>query len=54
MRIYIYYNHTYRRMRQKGIKMRQLVEEDNTYLMGELDEYRYIPSHFFHNNIVIF
>lgn len=37
-------NDMYRQMREKGIRMRQLVEAENLYLMGDLSEYRYLPS----------
>ncbi|QQR68642.1 MAG: helix-turn-helix domain-containing protein [Alphaproteobacteria bacterium] len=40
----------YRRIRRANIKMRSLIDEKDTYLMGNLDEYRCIPSAFFHNN----
>ncbi len=42
-------NEMYRRLRRDGIRMRQLVEEGNTYLIGPLDEYRYLPSSHFVN-----
>jgi transcriptional regulator with XRE-family HTH domain len=38
-----------RRIRKAGIKMRNLTEESNTYLMGELDEYRYLPKEYYQN-----
>lgn len=44
-------NDSYRRMRNAGIKMRQLVQEGNEYLMGEMDEYRYIPNEFYVNRV---
>ena len=40
----------YRRLRKQGIRMRSLVEEGDSYLMGKLGEYRVIPQKFFHNN----
>jgi len=43
----------YRNLRKLGISMRSLVREGDTYLMGELEEYRYIPAQFFHNNATI-
>lgn len=46
-------NASYRRIRQAGIKMRQLVEDGNTYLMGELDEYRYLPKEYFINRVLV-
>ena len=46
-------NTLYRIMRKDGIQMRQLVEEGNTYLMGELEEYRYIPQENFINRVTL-
>lgn len=46
-------NDSYRHIRKAGIKMRQLVENGNTYLMGELDEYRHVPSDFFVNRVTL-
>lgn len=43
----------YRRLRSAGIKMRSLVKEGDTYLMGSLDEYRCLPVGFFHNNTTV-
>ncbi len=43
----------YRRLRKEGIRMRSLVKEGDTYLMGKLDEYRVIPQQFFHNNPMV-
>ena len=40
----------YRRARKTGVKMRFLVEEGNTFLMGHPEEYHYIPAAFYHNN----
>jgi transcriptional regulator with XRE-family HTH domain len=42
---------SYRRMRGVGIKMRQLIEEENTYLMGDPDEYRFLPKEYFINRV---
>ena len=42
-----------RKMRNAGIKMRQLVEEENTYLLGPVKEYRYISKKNFKNNVTI-
>ena len=44
-------NDRYRKIRNAGIRMRQLVEEGNTYLMGPLKEYRYIPKERFKNYV---
>lgn len=43
----------YRRLRAEGIRMRSLVRDGDTYLMGRLEEYRYIPSEHFHNNATV-
>lgn len=43
----------YRRLRKEGIRMRSLVKEGDTYLMGNLEEYRAIPDNFFHNNPMV-
>jgi transcriptional regulator with XRE-family HTH domain len=46
-------NDAYRRMRKAGIKMRQLIEEGNTYLMGDSKEYRYMPKSYFINRVLV-
>lgn len=46
-------NYRYRAMRSSGIKMRQLVEEGDEFLMGELEEYRTIPSKYFTNIVTL-
>lgn len=46
-------NEAYRKLRASGVKMRQLVEEGNTYLLGELDEYRYVPNDLFINRVTL-
>lgn len=46
-------NDSYRRMRRAGIKMRQLAEAGNHYLMGPLSEYRYLPQEYFMNKVSI-
>lgn len=46
-------NALYRELRKSGVKMRQLVEEGNTYLLGPLDEYRYIPKPLFINRVTL-
>jgi transcriptional regulator with XRE-family HTH domain len=43
----------YRRLRKAGIAMRSLVKEGNTYLMGKLTEYRYLPAAYFRNNALV-
>lgn len=42
-----------RKMRQAGIKMRQLVQEDNRYLIGPPAEYRWVPKSYFLNNVTL-
>lgn len=39
----------YRKIRNIGIRMRQLVCEGNTYLMGAVSEYKWLPSQYFKN-----
>lgn len=46
-------NDRYRKIRNAGIRMRQLVEEGNTYLMGPLKEYRYMPRERFNNYVTL-
>lgn len=46
-------NEKYRTMRKIGIKMRQLIEENDTYIMGEPEEYRTIPSKYFTNIVTL-
>lgn len=46
-------NEKYKKMRRDGIKMRQLIEEGNSYVMGPLSEYRYIPKKFFINRVTL-
>lgn len=46
-------NDMYRKMRDSGIKMRQLIEEGNTHIMGPLEEYRYVPKEFFINRVTL-
>lgn len=42
-------NSAIRRIREKGVRMRYLIEEDNTYILGQLNEYRHIPTDYFYN-----
>ena len=42
-----------RKIRNAGIKMRVMVEEGNTHLMGGLKEYRYIPRKHFNNYVAL-
>lgn len=44
-------NNRLKKIRNAGIRMRQLVQEGNTYLMGPTKEYRYIPKEQFRNNV---
>ncbi len=46
-------NEKYRELRNSGIRFRQLVGEGNTYLMGPLEEYRYVPKEHFLNNVTL-
>ncbi len=46
-------NNYYRKIRASGIRMRQLVQDGNTYLMGPLSEYRYVPKAFFINRVTL-
>lgn len=46
-------NDMYREIRRRGIKMRQLIQEGNTHIMGPLNEYRYIPKEFFINRVTL-
>lgn len=46
-------NAKYRELRNAGIKFRQLIEEGNSFLMGPLEEYRYIPKENFLNNVTL-
>lgn len=34
----------YRNLRKEGVKMRQTIKEGNTYMMGPVSEYRWIPE----------
>lgn len=46
-------NNRYRFLRKNGVEMRQLVEEGDDYLMGQLEEYRTIPSRYFTNIVTV-
>lgn len=46
-------NEKYREMRSHGVKMRQLIKEGNTHIIGPLNEYRYIPKKFFINRVTL-
>lgn len=43
----------YRRIRKIGVTMRQTVEEGNTYLMGPVKEYRWIPPARYKNWVML-
>lgn len=43
----------YRKLRNAGIRFRQFVREGNTYLMGPVAEYRYVPKERFLNNVTL-
>ncbi|MFA5593335.1 MAG: helix-turn-helix transcriptional regulator [Micavibrio sp.] len=44
-------NKLYKKMRESGIRYRKLTEEGNTYLLAGIEEYRYIPSEYYLNNV---
>lgn len=44
-------NNRLKKIRNAGVRMRQLVEEGNTCLMGPLNEYRYVPKERFNNYV---
>lgn len=46
-------NDMYRKMRENGIKMRQFIQEGNDYILGPLEEYRYIPAQYFINRVTL-
>lgn len=46
-------NDMYRKIRSKGVKMRQLIQEGNDHIIGPLDEYRYVPKEFFINRVTL-
>lgn len=46
-------NNHIRKLRNAGIGMRQIVEEGNTYLMGAVKEYRYLPKKNFINHVTL-
>ena len=43
----------YKKIRNAGIKMRQTIEEGNTYLLGATSEYRWVPKKFFRNWVML-
>lgn len=42
-----------RKIRTEGVNTKFLVEEENTYLIGEPYEYRYLPSKYFQNYVTL-
>ena len=44
-------NNRLRKIRNAGVRVRQLVEEGNTYLMGAVNEYRYVPKELYKNYV---
>jgi transcriptional regulator with XRE-family HTH domain len=43
----------WRKIRNQGVAMRQLVREGNTYLMGGVNEYRWLPKEYFENYVTM-
>lgn len=41
------------KIRSKGANFRHLIEEDDTYLMGKLEEYHYLPKEYYHNELLV-
>lgn len=46
-------NYRYRLMRQNGISLKQLIEENDHYIMGDFEDYRTIPSKYFTNIVTV-
>lgn len=46
-------NDRYKFMRRNGILMRQLIRDDDEYIIGPLDEYRGIPKKYFTNIVTL-
>lgn len=46
-------NEAWRRIRKLGSPIRQLVREDNDYLLAPVEEYRWIPKEYFTNYITM-
>lgn len=46
-------NNKYREMRFAGIKMRQIIENGDQYILGPLSEYRAIPQEYFANIVTL-
>ncbi|MEC9245486.1 MAG: hypothetical protein VYB05_11995 [Pseudomonadota bacterium] len=43
----------FRRLRQAGVRIREMVEEGDDYLMGPEADYRWIPSAFYKNYVTV-
>ncbi|MES9948971.1 MAG: helix-turn-helix transcriptional regulator [Candidatus Thiodiazotropha sp.] len=43
----------WKKIRNQGTTMRQIVREDNTYLMGSVNEYRWMPKEYFENYVTM-
>lgn len=43
----------FRRLRQAGVRIREMVEEGDDYLMGPESDYRWIPSAYYKNHITV-
>jgi transcriptional regulator with XRE-family HTH domain len=43
----------FRRLRQAGVRIREMVQEGNTFLMGPESDYRWIPNEFFKNYVTV-
>ncbi len=46
-------NQMWKKIRDSGVRMRQLVQEGNKYLIGPPDEYRWIPKKYFENHVTM-
>lgn len=46
-------NERYRFIRKQGAKMRQLIKTGDTFIMGDLSEYRCIPEKYFSNIVTL-
>ncbi len=46
-------NNLYRDIRKQGVQMRQIIKENDTYIMGDLSEYKYIYEKYFTNIVTL-
>lgn len=46
-------NNRYRELRARGVRMRQLIQDGNSYIIGPLSEYRCIPQKLFINRVTL-